>query len=1471
VSQQTIKLGMDVSDVKASTQEFIQALQGQSQAVFTLFEKMAEVNKQGEVSKRVIGGMNEEGQKFEATLKRQGDAWQVLGVKVREAKAAMDEAKKAQEAMEGQKRASFGESMLLGNLSMTGAGSPNLTSGQANTVETAVQRIKSILAEGTVSVERFQELLTKFQQNPKGVMSGLTAEENTVVKALRSIQGALESAQKANKAASDSAETESKKRIAAIEAEKQKTEDFKNWLIRSKGFEDAMKGFDFSKVDPSKIGQVEAALTRLKALLDGNKISLEKFQEILAKLKENPNQVLPDLSKDEQKAAALIRTLVKGFGEEVPKAGEDSERVFISLAGVLRMLEAQILKRIFSMLENEIMGAISAAQQFSLQIAEIQTISQKSQLSTEGWARGITELSNMSGRSQTDVAEGVYQTISNQVAKGTEAFKFMETALGFAQASASSATDSVNLLSGALQSFQLPATEAERVSAILFKTIELGRVRAKDMADTFGRVGTFAQDAGVKLEEVSAAIALLTNRGIRFNDASTLVQNILLKLVKPTEEMKKLFAEWGVSSGTAAIATFGFSGVLQRLDTEAQKGTERLGDLLGQIRAIRGAVGLTGNAFGDYQKYLAEITGGQGEYDQAKKIVAESPGQRAQKELTQLRNFFEQDFGGPFLRGLLVISDAMGGLVNIVKVLVTSIELLAMGYLVWKGIELANLPIMAAEITLTFGWAGANTTLAGSFQAAAVSAMEFLAAVGPYVLVATAAYLVGNRLFNQTMTQYDQAMSKAREAEEKLKSMRQGLRNAENQGDDRRATAARTGQQDVFRGVLQFATAVARQATELKERAVQNYKEVSEATKISAGTYFDSLRNKMKVFTDAVTESKSLIKASLKESEDLQRRGTEKIFNERLKFASSGRQDPISGMIFGEQQTAMVRARITDLANKAREEFGKGTAEGVTEGRRLFNDVERLEAQLFELETARERRVFEFQAQRGQVAPVDYGADGKPRYEFVVRTAEMERRINATTEERLALEKQFRDMQAQRQKFAEQEAERERERIRALQQQFQLLEQIDVFTKEGKIKSDYRGPEGMQKLIAEFDTRRAEIMKLAGTDPQQGFQIFRDLGQQRAALIQQVLQAMRAEETQQVQSGATRDMQNSERLVNEARTRLNANRNELDRMSAGLRGQLSLFENGGLEPNVTGRYIGGGESAASRELREPAEASRLRAIQRVQEAREAEEAFNAAGGRTAANAERLREAVEVASNAIRNYYMELQGGPGLRGKISGDDKTVLERTEMLRALGRSMGSTGAEVGKDTDSLRNAETTSQRMLEQLRNMPEAFQAMQAAAIDAAPTTQATLQSLEVAASGYAEQLERINRALFEQAMILPEARRAPAIDGNFFGGAPKYLSDGGPVGFVPRGSDQVPAMLGRDEFVMTGQATKQFMPLLRAMNAGTMPRYLSQGGAVTNVGDITVNVSGGSTSDQTIRSIGTGLRRGIKRGYINLNG
>ena len=119
-------------------------------------------------------------------------------------------------------------------------------------------------------------------------------------------------------------------------------------------------------------------------------------------------------------------------------------------------------------------------------------------------------------------------------------------------------------------------------------------------------------------------------------------------------------------------------------------------------------------------------------------------------------------------------------------------------------------------------------------------------------------------------------------------------------------------------------------------------------------------------------------------------------------------------------------------------------------------------------------------------------------------------------------------------------------------------------------------------------------------------------------------------------------------------------------------------------------------------------------------------------------------------------------------------------------------------------------------------------------------QSAIDGLSMA--GFIGQIEQATTAMRELAAA---AGNVPSPGG---GGGEMTAAHGGMAflagGGRPRGTDVIPAMLSPGEMVMSAATTRRFASQLTAMNAGGKPSYHSQGGHVTNVGDINVTVEGG---------------------------
>ena len=398
----------------------------------------------------------------------------------------------------------------------------------------------------------------------------------------------------------------------------------------------------------------------IEQLLTTGKITKTELNNLFNRIKAGEKDFV-NLSRGERLAEIELRKLVR-VTQEFNSLGKRTQDVLLSWRGVLRLFAVQQLHLAISVLTRDLTQAADRAIQFSKTIGTIQTISEKNAGSIELWSKNLIELSNNFDIELLDATEAAYEALSNQIGRNIDVIYFLDDAFNLAQATTSKALDTTNLLSGALKGYNLQQLESQRISNILFKTIDLGRVRVEQIADTFGNTTPMAKALGISFEELNAALQTLTVKGVRPDTALTSINNIILTLLKPSESFKDLLKEWGVNSGEAAIQSFGFVGVLEKLEAELQSGgLERIADIAKNMRAIRAEAGLlAGGTFDDFSKNLQETTEDVDALNKASAIMAENVGVKVDKAFKQYKNTMTSILGQGAIKLLAQAYDDLG-------------------------------------------------------------------------------------------------------------------------------------------------------------------------------------------------------------------------------------------------------------------------------------------------------------------------------------------------------------------------------------------------------------------------------------------------------------------------------------------------------------------------------------------------------------------------------------------------------------------------------------------------------------------------------------------------------------------------------------------------------------------------------------------------------------------------------------------
>ncbi len=382
---------------------------------------------------------------------------------------------------------------------------------------------------------------------------------------------------------------------------------------------------------------------------------------------------------------------IEEFTETMAKAEsvgkKSSEGILLSWRSMARLFVIQAAHTAVREFINAIEASIATTAQWQIKISEIRTITQDQPKNFDDWAAAVRRLSDEFGNPILDVTEGVYETISNQIGKGATATNFMTKALQFAKVTGSTTADSVNLLSAAINSFGLSTVETDRVAAVFFKTIDKGRLRASDVANTFGRVGPSAHALGLSLEEVGSALATLTIKGVPPHEAMTLLNNVMKGLISPSKEMKQVFQDLGVETGEQAIQIHTFAGVLAELEKQARGSSTEIGQLFHDVRGRRGATIFSGEGLQTFQTNLQAMKDSALDYQRAIGIALESPGAQLLIQINKIKNAILTDFGAPVIKQILEISNALSdsGLAGVLSNVVSISKLALTGYIAFRA------------------------------------------------------------------------------------------------------------------------------------------------------------------------------------------------------------------------------------------------------------------------------------------------------------------------------------------------------------------------------------------------------------------------------------------------------------------------------------------------------------------------------------------------------------------------------------------------------------------------------------------------------------------------------------------------------------------------------------------------------------------------------------------------------------------
>ena len=268
-----------------------------------------------------------------------------------------------------------------------------------------------------------------------------------------------------------------------------------------------------------------------------------------------------------------------------------------------------------------ITGATAAtgkmAMEFEDAMAKLSTIADTTEKPLGELQTEIMDLSDQTGISATEIANNVYDAISAGQKTG-DAVSFVSNAAKLAKAGFTDSASSLDILTTAMNAYEMSADEVTKVSDLLIQTQNLGKTTVGQLSSSMGKVIPTAKANNVAIDQLCAGYSILTAKGIATAESTTYMNSMLNELGKGGTTADKVLREkTGKSFSELSAEGKTVGDVLQILKDYADETNVTFTDLWSSSEAGKAGLVLLGNGADDFNNRLEEMNNSTGATDAA--------------------------------------------------------------------------------------------------------------------------------------------------------------------------------------------------------------------------------------------------------------------------------------------------------------------------------------------------------------------------------------------------------------------------------------------------------------------------------------------------------------------------------------------------------------------------------------------------------------------------------------------------------------------------------------------------------------------------------------------------------------------------------------------------------------------------------------------------------------------------------------
>jgi len=357
--------------------------------------------------------------------------------------------------------------------------------------------------------------------------------------------------------------------------------------------------------------------------------------------------------------------------------------------------------------------------EFESAFTKISAVSNASADDIANWREQVLQLSGETAQAPQELADALFFLAS----AGLETSQVMEVLESSAQASAvglGDTADIARLTANVLNAYAESGITAAEVTDQLVAAVREGTADTDEFVGALGRILPIAARAGVGFDQIVGSLAALSNIGLDVNEGVTALRGLLQSIVAPTNQSQEALKKLHITTEElrTTLSEEGLPGALNLLEDASKGNIDVLRQLIPNIRALTGELGLTGENADQVALIMIATANAAGSLGKALEETQQGPAFAFTKAVNDIRVAGTQ-LGTQVLPAVTKAIEFLG---PILKFAADNAAALGIAFLTWKVVQGISSLLAGVAVALQNTAAGATATTAAITEASVAMA-----------------------------------------------------------------------------------------------------------------------------------------------------------------------------------------------------------------------------------------------------------------------------------------------------------------------------------------------------------------------------------------------------------------------------------------------------------------------------------------------------------------------------------------------------------------------------------------------------------------------------------------------------------------------------------------------------------------------------------------------------------------------------